>query len=134
MDEGRRTQLLEEDRAWRALDASQRRKISDLIREVANTGVSTAVSETVEGVSDTAVGCGFPGTPLFAALAIPQLPPARGKADPTRLATSLHNCAARIQKRLGSSPASLAIRPAYSNTAAAPTSERGGRKAKTVSA
>ena len=111
MDEGRRTQLLEEDRAWRALDASQRRKISDLIREIADTGVSTAASETVEGVSDTAVGCGFPGTPLFAALAIPQLPPARGKADPLRLAKPLHNCAARIQKRLGSSPASLPVRP-----------------------
>jgi len=111
MDEGRRTQVLEEDRAWRALDASQRRKINDLIRQIANSGVSTATSETVEGVSDIAVGCGFQGTLLFAALAIPQLPPPRGKADPLRLATPLRNCAVRIAKRLGASPPSLSARP-----------------------
>jgi DNA-binding IclR family transcriptional regulator len=101
LGEEERDMVLEDDPAWQALEGTQRRKIADLIRSVARSGVSTAVSETVEGVADTAVGCGFPGTPLFAALAISRLSPARGKPDPLRFAAPLRRCAARIHKRLG---------------------------------
>jgi len=101
LDEAERMRLLGEDPDWRALGAHRRRQMENVIRRVARTRVSTALSETVGGVADTAVGCGFEGTPLFASLAISVLSPARGKIDPLRLVQPLRKCAARIQERLG---------------------------------
>lgn len=110
MDPTQRRILLERDASWRTLGLRRRKHLESLMTEAARTGLSMAVSETVEGVSDAAVTCGFPGTPLVAALAISRLTPASGKADPGSLEGPLRRCAERIQKRLGgtlgSSPSS----------------------------
>lgn len=93
--------VLEEDAGWQKLSPAGRTKLHKSIATIGKEGLSTAVSESLEGVADAAVGCGFPGTPLHASVAISMLVPAHAKADPRKLETPLRRCAARILHRLG---------------------------------
>lgn len=75
------------------------------LAEVAARGVSTAESETIEGVHDIAVPAGRPGAAGYSALAVTRLKPRERKADETALVAAMRSAAAEITRALGlSSP------------------------------
>lgn len=94
-------QTLDSDPAWNKLKAADRAKMFGKLAQIAEEGISMAVSETVEGVTDAAVGVGFPGTPIHASLAVSMLSSPKTKKDPRKLAAPLRQCAERIRRRLG---------------------------------
>ncbi|MEX1118742.1 MAG: IclR family transcriptional regulator [Terrimicrobiaceae bacterium] len=86
---------------WKKLGGTERKNLQKLLVRIAREGISTAVSETVEGVADAAVECGLPGTAIHASLAVSMLLPAHAKVDPRKFAGPLRQCANRIRQRLG---------------------------------
>lgn len=93
--------VLQSDPGWLDLPPKERRALKQKLELIRCKGVSTAVGETVKGVADVAVGCGYPGTKLFASLAISMLSPSNSKIDPGKLTAPLKECAERIQANLG---------------------------------
>lgn len=94
-------QTLDGDPTWKKLNTGGRAKMLRQLTQIAQKGVSTAVSETVEGVADAAVSCGFPGTRIHASLAVSMLSSPQAKIDPRKLAGPLRQSAERIRQCLG---------------------------------
>ena len=73
---------------------------------VAESGLSTAESETIEGVRDVAVLVGNPTLGITAALAVTRLLRRGAPGDEAKLVTGMRAAAAEITKTLGLGPLS----------------------------
>lgn len=78
-----------------------RAALENVFGRIRKSGVSTAESETIEGVRDLAVLVGKPGTGVMAALAVTRLLRRGQKADEAKLLAGMRAAAAEITTALG---------------------------------
>jgi DNA-binding IclR family transcriptional regulator len=99
--EAEREEILAESPAGRALAGRARKTFLSGLGEVARRGVSTAESETIEGVRDVAVAVGWSGVAGTASLAVTRLMRRGSHDDETALVTAMQAAAAEITRTLG---------------------------------
>ena len=101
LEEAERDEILAASLAGRAQAARERKAFLTGLSDLARRGVSTAESETIEGVRDVAVAIGRPGTAGAAALAVTRLMRRGPRDDETALVKALQDAAAEITRALG---------------------------------
>jgi len=104
LDEAARDRVLTESPAGRALHVRARATLKSNLAEIRRTRISTAESETIEGVRDVSVLVGSPEMGLTAALAVTRLLRRGERGDETVLLAAMKATAAEITKNLGLSP------------------------------
>ncbi len=105
LDEAGLDAALASSPAGRELGGRSRKAFLATLAELGRLGISTAESETIEGVHDVAVVVGRPGAAGHAALAITRLRRRGTRADEAALVNAMRSAAADITRTLGlSSP------------------------------
>lgn len=93
--------VLAESPAGQALGTRGIASLKESLAEIKQTGVSTAESETIEGVRDVAVLIGNRETGIFAALAITRLLRRGQRGNEADLTAAMQEAASEINKTLG---------------------------------
>ncbi len=101
IEEPWRDEILAASLAGRALEGRERKAFLAVLDEIAGRGVSTAESETIEGVRDLAVPIGRPGSAGGAALAVTRLRRRGPRDDETAIVKAMQAAAAEITRTLG---------------------------------
>ncbi len=101
LPEDRLEAVLAESPAGRVLKGKSRSSFIETLAEVRRVGLSTAESESIEGVRDIAVLVGDPASGVTAALAITRLLRRGQRGDETSLVAATRATAAEITKTLG---------------------------------
>jgi len=101
LDAPGRARIVADSRPSRGPGPAARRALQASFRQIRRTGVSTAESETIEGVRDLAVLVGRPGAGVTAALAVTQLMRWTPHADDAALRRSVASAARDITAALG---------------------------------
>lgn len=101
LDDAALAGALEESPAGRALNVRATTTFKAGLAEIRQTGISTAESETIEGVRDLSVLVGNPAAGIVAALAVTRLLRRGQRGDEVALITAMQAAAAEITKTLG---------------------------------
>ena len=104
LDDAGRAAALADSPAGRALNVRAQATLKANLAEIRRTRISTAESETIEGVRDVSVLVGSPETGLTAALAVTRLLRRGERGDETVLIAAMKATAAEITRNLGLAP------------------------------
>jgi DNA-binding IclR family transcriptional regulator len=101
LDEPQRSAVLAASETGSALVGRKRDVFNATLEEIRGAGMSTAESETIEGVRDLAVLVGNPTARITAALAITRLVRRDGRGNDAALVAKLRTAASTITQTLG---------------------------------